>query len=68
MQMVAERIASYAPVAMQQSKAMVRAAFETHQSAHLKLKRQAAALFGPSDKQEGIAAFLEKPSAVWQGR
>jgi enoyl-CoA hydratase len=65
---LAETIAGRAPVAMQQGKAMVRAAFETHQSAHLVMERQAfAALFGTQDKREGIAAFLEKRAPQWTG-
>lgn len=66
---LAEKIARRAPVAMQQSKAMVRAAFETHQSAHLAMERQAfSALFGTRDKVEGTTAFFEKRSPEWQGR
>lgn len=65
---LAEVIAGRAPVAMQQGKAMVRAAFDTHQSAHLVMERQAfAALFGTQDKREGIAAFLEKRAPQWAG-
>lgn len=65
---LAEVIAGRAPVAMQQGKAMVRAAFDTHQSAHLVMERQAfAALFGTQDKREGIAAFLEKRAPQWTG-
>ena len=65
---LASRIAARAPLAMQQAKAMVRASFETQQAAHLTLERQAfAALFGTTDKQEGVTAFLEKRSAVWTG-
>lgn len=65
---LAERIAGRAPVAMQQGKAMVRAAFETHQSAHLLLERQAfAALFGTADKREGTAAFFDKRAPQWIG-
>ena len=65
---LAERISSRAPIAMQQSKAMVRAAFETHQTAHLALERQAfSALFGTRDKEEGTTAFFEKRDPVWRG-
>jgi enoyl-CoA hydratase len=65
---LAETIAGRPPVAMQQGKAMVRAAFDTHQSAHLVMERQAfAALFGTQDKREGIAAFLEKRAPQWTG-
>ncbi|MGE4303209.1 MAG: enoyl-CoA hydratase-related protein [Novosphingobium sp.] len=65
---LAARIAGRAPIAMQQGKAMVRATFETHQSAHLLLERQAfAALFGTADKKEGTTAFFEKRDPQWSG-
>ncbi|MFT3965832.1 MAG: enoyl-CoA hydratase-related protein [Sphingobium sp.] len=65
---LAERIAARAPLAMQQGKAMVRASFETHQSAHLILERQAfSALFGTADKIEGTTAFFEKRNPQWSG-
>ena len=65
---LAARIATRAPLAMQQGKAMVRAAFEMHQTAHLALERQAfSALFGTADKREGIAAFFEKRDPQWSG-
>ncbi|MFW2830417.1 enoyl-CoA hydratase-related protein [Sphingomonas sp. ID0503] len=65
---LASRIAARAPLAMQQAKVLVRAAFETQQSAHLTLERQAfSALFGTADKREGVAAFLEKRSPAWTG-
>ncbi|WP_069337667.1 enoyl-CoA hydratase-related protein [Sphingobium yanoikuyae] len=65
---LASRIATRAPLAMQQGKAMIRAAFETHQSAHLLLERQAfSALFGTADKREGTTAFFEKRDPQWSG-
>lgn len=65
---LAERIAARAPVAMQQAKALVRAAFETHQAAHLAMERHAfSALFGTHDKVEGTTAFFEKRSPQWRG-
>lgn len=65
---LAARIAARAPLAMQQGKAMVRATFETHQSAHLLLERQAfSALFGTADKKEGTTAFFEKRDPLWTG-
>ncbi|WP_066601421.1 enoyl-CoA hydratase-related protein [Sphingobium cupriresistens] len=65
---LATRIAARAPLAMQQGKAMVRATFETHQSAHLLLERQAfSALFGTADKREGTSAFFEKRDPQWSG-
>lgn len=66
---LAEKIAARDPLAMQQGKALVRAGFETHQTAHLAMERQVfAGLFGTADKVEGVAAFLEKRPPVWQGR
>lgn len=65
---LAERIARRAPLAIQQGKAMVRAAFETHHAAHLAMERQAfAALFGSADKREGTSAFFEKRDPIWRG-
>lgn len=65
---LAARIATRAPVAMQQGKALVRASFELHQTAHLAMERHAfAALFGTADKKEGITAFFEKRQANWTG-
>jgi enoyl-CoA hydratase len=66
---MAVRIAGRAPLAMQQGKASVRAAFETTESAHLVLERQAfSVLFGSQDKTEGVTAFFEKRDPVWSGR
>jgi enoyl-CoA hydratase len=65
---MASRIAARAPLAMQQGKALVRAALETTQAAHLVLERQGfAALFGTADKREGVAAFFDKRDPVWSG-
>jgi enoyl-CoA hydratase len=62
-------IASRAPVAIRQGKALVNAAFELPHSAHLAAERQAfSALFGTADRTEGIAAFREKRAATWLGR
>jgi enoyl-CoA hydratase len=66
---MASRIAGRAPLAMQQGKMSVRAAFETTESTHLVLERQAfSVLFGSQDKVEGVTAFLEKREPVWSGR
>jgi enoyl-CoA hydratase len=66
---LASRIAARAPLAMRQAKASVCAAFDLPQTAHLAMERQAfAALFGSDDKQEGVAAFVEKRPPVWGGR
>jgi enoyl-CoA hydratase len=66
---MATRIASRAPLAMQQGKASVRVALETTESAHLVIERHAfSALFGSQDKNEGVAAFFEKRDPIWSGR
>ena len=66
---LAERIASRAPLAMRQGKALVNAALETPLSAHLVLERQGfSALFGTADKREGVTAFFEKRNPQWQGK
>lgn len=66
---LAEKIAGRPPLAMRQAKAMVRAAFDLPHSAHLAAERQAfALLFATEDKQEGVAAFLEKRPPAWRGR
>jgi enoyl-CoA hydratase len=65
---MAKALACRAPLALQQGKAMVRAAFETTQAAHLVLERQAfSSLFGTQDKQEGTAAFFDKRPPEWRG-
>ncbi|EIZ77811.1 enoyl- hydratase isomerase [Novosphingobium sp. Rr 2-17] len=65
---LAKRISSRAPLAMQQAKAMVRATFEMPLAAHMALERQAfSALFGTTDKREGVTAFLEKRKPEWKG-
>ena len=66
---LARVIATRAPLAMRQAKAMIAAAFDLPHHAHLAHERQAfSALFGSSDRSEGIAAFLEKRSPDWSGR
>ena len=66
---LAEMIAARAPLAMQQAKAVVNAAFEQPHQAHLVFERQAFSLvFGTEDKKEGVAAFLDKRPPIWKGR
>lgn len=66
---MASRIAARAPLAMRQAKASICASFDLPLTAHFAMERQAfAALFGSEDKQEGVAAFVEKRSPVWNGR
>lgn len=66
---LASDIASRAPLAMQQAKAVVNAAFDLPHDAHLAFERQAfSLLFSTEDKKEGVAAFLEKRKPEWKGR
>lgn len=66
---LAKEIAARAPLAMQQAKAVVKAAFDLPHEAHLSFERQAFSfLFSTEDKKEGVAAFLEKRKAKWKGR
>jgi enoyl-CoA hydratase/carnithine racemase len=66
---LAQDIAARAPLAMQQGKAVVKAAYDQPHSAHLDFERQAfSLLFSTEDKKEGVAAFQEKRKPEWKGR
>jgi len=66
---LARNIAARAPLAMQQGKALIRAAFDTVHDEHLKIERQGFSdLFASADKTEGVAAFLERRTPAWSGR
>jgi enoyl-CoA hydratase len=66
---LARKIASRAPIAMRQGKAMVAAVYELNHASHLGLERQAfSALFGTEDRREGVSSFLEKRQPSWAGR
>lgn len=66
---LAARIASRAPLAMCQAKAMVSLAFDIPHAAHLLAERQAfATLHSTEDKTEGVSAFTEKRKPTWRGR
>jgi len=66
---LAVEVAARAPLAMQQAKAVVKAAFEMPHDAHLSMERQAfSLLFSTEDKKEGVAAFLEKRKPAWRGK
>jgi enoyl-CoA hydratase len=66
---LAKEIATRAPLAMQQAKAVVNAAFDLPHAAHLAFERQAFSfLFSTEDKREGVAAFLEKRKPKWRGK
>lgn len=66
---LAQRIATKAPLATRLAKEAVLQAFETPLSAGLTLERRNfTILAGTADRQEGIAAFLEKRAARFEGR
>jgi enoyl-CoA hydratase/carnithine racemase len=66
---LAGEIAARAPLAVQQAKAVINAAYDLPHTAHLALERQAfSLLFSTEDKKEGVAAFLEKRKPVWRGK
>ena len=65
----AAQIASMPPMAAIANKEMVNAAFETSLDQGLILERRIFQILTAShDKQEGMAAFVEKRSGQWKGR
>ncbi len=66
---VAQKIAAKGPLAVSQAKKVIAAGSDLPLQAANALERQAfAALFGSLDQKEGMAAFLEKRPAHFQGR
>jgi enoyl-CoA hydratase len=66
---LAAEIAERAPLAVQLAKAAVNKAYETTLAEGLFLERNLfTMLFATEDQKEGMAAFLEKRKAEWQGR
>jgi enoyl-CoA hydratase len=66
---MAARLASRPPLALRTAKACVLQALELAHAEHLKREREAyVSLLRSDDKQEGVAAFLEKRAPVWTGR
>jgi enoyl-CoA hydratase len=66
---LASTIAANSPVALQLAKNAVRAALESPLSAGLRYERELfITAFASDDKREGVAAFLEKRTADFQGR
>ena len=66
---LAARIASKSPLTLNIAKQAVRAAMETPLAAGIDYERDLFCLcFSSEDKKEGVAAFLEKRPAEWQGR
>jgi enoyl-CoA hydratase len=65
---VARTIAAHSPVAVRLAKAAVAAAWEAPLGAGLALERELfVTAFGSDDRREGVAAFVEKRRAVFQG-
>lgn len=68
-QELARTIAAKAPLAVQAAKRAVNAVFDDYLDRGLPLERLLFyALFATEDQKEGMRAFAEKRSAVWQGR
>lgn len=66
---VATTIADKSPVALRLAKEAVNAAFETTLAEGIRLERRLfTMLFATEDQKEGMAAFVEKRKAVWQGK
>ncbi|HAC33339.1 MAG TPA: hypothetical protein DCF45_02345 [Gammaproteobacteria bacterium] len=65
---MANHIAQFAPLVPQFMKAMVNYGMEASSSAGLALEKFAqSALCSTADKEEGLAAFLQKRPPVWKG-
>ena len=66
---LAKEIASRAPLAIQQAKAVAKNTFEMPHTAQLAFERQAfSTLFSTDDKKEGVSAFLEKRTPRWTAK
>lgn len=66
---VATAIADKSPVALRLAKEAVNAAFETTLAEGIRLERRLfTMIFATEDQKEGMAAFIEKRKAEWQGK
>ena len=66
---IAKAMAAHSPLALRLAKAAIRAAEEMPLAAGLGYERELfITAFGSSDKREGVAAFLEKRAATFEGR
>jgi enoyl-CoA hydratase/carnithine racemase len=65
---LAERISRNAPLAIQATKLLVRAANTDPSGAPEMLKMWKARVFESEDAREGAAAYIEKRTPVWRGR
>lgn len=67
--LLAQQIATRAPLAIQAAKQAVNQSFETSLSAGLDLERELFyQLFSSQDQKEGMRAFLEKRQPSWKGK
>lgn len=65
---LAQKIAHQAPLAIQQAKAAINAGIEMDLDSGIRFETEAVALaFSTRDKQEGMAAFLEKRNPIFTG-
>ena len=65
----AAKIASLSPLAVSMAKKMVNAAYDTTPTEGVKLERRLFhSLFAFEDQKEGMAAFVDKRKAVFEGR
>ncbi|MBM3491138.1 MAG: 2,3-dehydroadipyl-CoA hydratase [Alphaproteobacteria bacterium] len=66
---IAKAIVARPPLAVRVAKDLILRSYDTPLDAGLKLERRSnAALFGTEDKQEGVAAFIEKRPGNFKGR
>lgn len=66
---VASAIAARAPLAVRETKALVRATGNVGLEAGLAMEREALwRIFGSADRREGMGAFLAKRAPKWSGR
>lgn len=66
---IATEIADRAPVAIRMAKEAINQAFETSLAEGVHLERLLFnMLFATEDQKEGMAAFIDKRSATWQGK
>ena len=66
---LAKKLARQAPVAVRLGKEAVNKAFELSLHEGLAFERRAfQMLFATEDQKEGMAAFIEKRRAQWQGK
>ena len=68
-ELLAKKIASKPPLAMQALKASIKKSFNAHLEEGFEFERQKFnSLFGTADQKEGMKAFMEKRKPVWKGK